>query len=315
MAFSILAYQPLGLLLSATAIVRGWRHGLRRIRFLSIWMAVAFLLSIFYPDRQIRDLGWMLIPLWALAALELAYHLNVRPDERREVLGTAALVLVIVVFVWLDFLGFSQFGVLPDQAAARIWLMFGSLLLLVLSLLLVAAGWSARIARFGTIWGLVGTLGVYSLAASMSAAGLRRMPAAVEMWRPGGTLPQAGLLLGTVQDMSDWSDYNVNSQSVTIAGIDSPALLWLLRQRRVDVREAVAPAVESPMVLTVDRNNPDLAARYRGEAFSLRSKPLWQQTGFSQWLDWLSFHQVPQQTETVILWVRNDLFLNAKATP
>jgi hypothetical protein len=315
MAFSILAYQPLGVLLSAVAIVRGWRRGLRRIRFLSIWMVVAFLLSIFYPDRQIVDLGWMLIPLWALAAFELAYDLNVRPDERGQVLGAGAVVLLILVFVWLDFLGLSQFGALPDQAAARIWLMFGSLLLLVLSLLLVAAGWSARVARFGTIWGLVGTLSVYSLAASMGAAGLRRMPDAVEMWRPGGTLPQAGLLLGTVQDMSDWSDYNANSQSVTIAGINSPALRWLLRQRVVNVQEAVGAAVDAPMVLTVDRNDPGLAARYRGEAFALRRTPLWEQTGLSQWVDWLSFHQVPQQTETVILWVRNDLFLNAKATP
>ena len=315
MAFSILAYQPLGLLLAGAAIVRGWKGGLRRIRFLSIWMAVAFLLSIFYPDRQITDLGWTLIPLWALAAFELAYNLNVRPDERREVLGTGALVFLILVFVWLDFLGFSQFGVLPDQAAARIWLMFGSLLLLVLSLLLVAAGWSARVARFGAVWGLVGTLSVYSLAASMGAAGVRQMPDAVEMWRPGGTLPQAGLLLGTVQDMSDWSDYNPNSRSVTIAGIDSAALQWLLRERVVNVEEAVGPAVDAPMVLTVDRNNPDLAARYRGEAFALQRTPLWEQTGLSQWLDWLSFHQVPQQTETAILWVRSDLFLNAKATP
>jgi hypothetical protein len=315
MSFSIVAYQPVGLLLAGVAIIRGWRGGLSRIRFLSIWMGVAFLLSIFYPDRQITDLGWALIPLWALASLELAYNLNVRRDERREVLGTAALVFLILVFVWLDFLGFSQFAVLPDQAAARIWLMFGSLLLLVLSLLLVAAGWSARVARFGTVWGLVGTLSVYSFAASMGAAGLRQMPDAVEMWRPGGTLPQAGLLLGTVQDMSDWSDYNADSQPVTIAGIDSPALRWLLRQRAVHVVDAVGPAVDAPMVLTVDRNDPDLAARYRGEAFALRRIPLWEQTGLSQWLDWLSFHQVPQQTETVILWVRSDLFLNAKATP
>jgi hypothetical protein len=77
----------------------------------------------------------------------------------------------------------------------------------------------------------------------------------------------------------------------------------------------VGPAVDAPMVLTVDRNDPDLAARYRGEAFALRRIPLWEQTGLSQWFDWLSFHQVPQQTETVILWVRSDLFLNAKATP
>jgi hypothetical protein len=193
--------------------------------------------------------------------------------------------------------------------------MFGSLLLLALSLLLVAAGWSMRVASFGAVWGLVATLGIYSLGASLGAAGVRQIPNGVEMWRPGGTLPQADLLLRSVQAMSDWSDYDVNAQPITIAGIDSPGLRWLLRQRVVNIQEAADPSADAPMVLAVNRNNPDLAAGYRGEAFVLQSVPLWQQTGLAQWFDWLSFHQIPQQTETVILWVRNDLFLDAKAQP
>jgi hypothetical protein len=153
------------------------------------------------------------------------------------------------------------------------------------------------------------------MAASLAAAGVRHNPDGVEMWRPGGTLPQADLLLHTVQNLSDWSDYDVNAQPVTIAGIDSPALLWLLRQRALNVQQAVEPSIDAPMVVAANRNNPDLAARYRGEAFVLQSIPLWEQTGFAQWLEWLAFHQVPQQTDTVILWVRNDLFLDAKAQP
>ncbi len=315
MLFSLVAYQPLGLVLALVATVRGWMHGLRRIRILSIWMVVALLLALFYPDRQITDLGWALIPLWGLASLELARNLNIRPEERREVLGTVALSVLILVFIWLNFLGLTQFGGLPDQEMARTWVMFGSFFLLVMSLLLVAVGWSTRVARFGAVWGLAAALGVYSLAALMGAASLRQMPDAVEMWRPGGTLPESDLMLATVQNMSDWSDRNVNSQPVTIAGIDSPALQWLLRARAVSEQDAPSPTEDAPMVLAVNRDDPALAARYRGQSFVWRRVPLWEQTGFSNWLDWVSFHQIPQQSEMVILWVRNDLFLDAKPQP
>jgi hypothetical protein len=315
MLFSLVAYQPLGVALALIATVRGWWQGGRRMRLLSLWMFISLLLALFYPDRQITDLGWTLIPVWALASLELARSLNVRPDERREVLGTVALSFLILAFIWLNFLGLTRIAGLPNQAQARTWLMFGSLFLLVMSLLLVAVGWSARIGRFGAIWGLVAALGVYSLAATMSAAGLRQIPDAVDMWHPGGTLPESDLLLTTVQDMSDWSDLNENAQPLTIAGVSSPALEWLLRERPVSLQPAASPSDAAPMVLTVSQDDPVLAARFRGQSFVWRRTTLWEQTGFADWLDWLSFHQAPQQSETVILWVRNDLFLDAEPQP
>ncbi len=58
---------------------------------LSLWMLVALLLALFYPAHQVGDLAWMLIPLWSLAALELAHSSHVLPEERREVLGVAGL--------------------------------------------------------------------------------------------------------------------------------------------------------------------------------------------------------------------------------
>jgi hypothetical protein len=315
MAFSLAAYQPLGLILALVAAIRGWVHGGRRVRLLSIWMVVSLLLSLFYPDRQITDLGWTLIPLWALASLEVARSLNVRPEERREVLGTVALSFVILVFIWMNFLGLTRFSGLPDQAQARTWLIFGSCFLLVMSLLLVAVGWSARIARFGAIWGLMAAAAVYSFAATMGAAGLRQMPDAVDMWRPGGTLPESELLLASVNNMSDWSDLNVNAQPVTIVGISSPALQWLFRAQTLTMQDAVSPTESAPMVVAVNRDDPVLATRYRGQSFVWRRTPIWEQTGFGNWLDWTTFHQMPQQSETMILWVRNDLFLDAKPEP
>jgi hypothetical protein len=313
--FSLAAYQPLGLILALIATVRGWISGNRRIRRLSIWMVVALLLTLFYPARQITDLGWVLVPLWALAALEVARNLNVSVGERREVLGTAGLTVLILAFIWLDFLGLDQQNVAPQLALTRSWLLFGSLFLLVLCLLLIAVGWSARIARFGAFWGVVAALSVYTLAAVMGAAGLRNIPDSVDLWRPGARLPEADLLLASVQNMSDWSDLEINAQPVTVAGIDSPALTWLLRQRTVTSQQAVGQNEQAPMIITTDQDNPNLDAGYRGQSLVWRRTPLWDQAQPDDWLHWLSFHQFPQQSEMVILWVRSDLFLDARPAP
>ena len=143
MIFSLIAYQPLAVILAAIAIVRGWINGSRRIMRLSIWALVALLLALFYPFHQVSDLVWMLIPLWSLAALELARVVNVLPEERRQVIGVAGLSIFILFFVWLQFLFITTLPIPSSQASDRIWLLFGSLILLVICVLLVAVGWSA----------------------------------------------------------------------------------------------------------------------------------------------------------------------------
>jgi hypothetical protein len=311
MLFSLVAYQPLGLILALVASVRGWLQGSWRVRQLSLWILVGLLLVLFHPARQIGDLAWMLIPLWALAALELARSLNVRREERREILGVVVLTFLLLVFIWLDFLGLIQVPLPSDQATLRLWLIFGSSFLLVMSLLLVAVGWSQRVARYGAIWGLVAALGIYSFSALMSAAELRDLPDGVELWRPGASLPESGLLLATVNDMSDWSKKDVHAQPITIVGIDSPALAWLFHERTVSIQSTLDPSAEPPMVITVDQENPRLDAAYRGQSFVWRRTPLWSESSLSDWLHWLPFHQISQESERVILWVRSDLFLDS----
>jgi hypothetical protein len=313
MLFSLVAYQPLALILAVIAGVRGWLQHSRRIMLLSLWALVALLLALFYPARQIADLAWMLIPLWSLAALELARDLNLFPEERREVLGVVALTFIILAFVWINFTGLLQTAPGSPQASLRTWLLFGSFFLLLISVLLVAVGWSIRSARYGAVWGATVALGLYSLSAMTSAAGLRRIPDSVDLWRPGGNLPEAQLLLQTVNDLSDWSRTNANSQPVTIAGVNSPALQWLLRGHAVYQTTGADVTGQPPILITIDQQNPALAAAYRGQPFVWEQQPQWNQTGTDDWFRWLGFHQVLQNPQKVIVWVRTDLFVDSTA--
>jgi hypothetical protein len=311
MLFSLVAYQILGVILALVVTVRGWVQDSRRVRRLSTWALVALLVALFYPAHQVSDLAWMLIPLWALAALELARALNLHPEERLEVLGVATLTLIILAFIWLNFLGLLQSPVASEQTTLRTWLLFGSFFLLFISVMLVAVGWSLRSARFGAVLGLTVALGLYTIGAMAGAAGLRTIPNAAEMWSAGSSLPDADLVLATVDQVSDWSKDNIDSQPVTIAGIDSPALRWLLRDHAVTVTPALDAVSSPPIVITTGQDNPALAARYRGQELVWRQEPQWNQTSFADWFGWLGFHQILQNPQKVVIWVRDDLFLDA----
>ena len=123
-----------------------------------------------------------------MAAQELDQHTNIEIEERRDVSGVALLVVLLLVFSWLNYAGIAldplnpanlspngiQVGgyvLLQNLPPTRYLLLLSVLLLLVISLILVALGWSARTARLGTVWGLVIAVGVYSLGVLMGRNG------------------------------------------------------------------------------------------------------------------------------------------------
>jgi hypothetical protein len=307
--FSLLVYQSLGILLAVIAIVRGWINGSSRIIPLSIWFFVALLFAVFNPARQLADLAWALIPFWAMAALELVRNVDVFIEERSEVVGVVFLTVFIWVFAWLDFSGLIVLPVGSREYTLRLGLLVGSLLLLVMSLLLVAAGWSIRIARIGGIWGMVLALGALGLGGAIGATGLRRPPSP-EMWWLSEQPVQARLLESTVSDVSEWGRGNDHAAAVTIVGMDSPALEWALRERQVSVVQSLDASSAPEIVITPLQDNPELSSAYRGQDFAWRQTPLWDVTVAQDWVRWVVLRQMPMSGETIILWARDDLFIN-----
>jgi len=328
MLFALLAYQPLAVLFGLVAVVRGWWEKRWNNIHLSLWLLTALLVALFYPARQVGDLAWALIPLWALAALELSNHIQIFAEERREVTGMALLVIVLLLFSWIDFAGIALdprssvnvttnvirigdrvlFGNLPPT---RYVLLFSVLLLLTVSVLMVALGWSARTARLGAVWGLMVALGVYSFGMAWGATGLRT-PDGWELWWPGMQPDQASLVLTTVDEQSEWSTGDDNSQAVTLVNIDSPALEWLLRDHEVKSVPALDTQEAPAIVISSQPQSPELPIAYRGQDFTWRMEPSWEILSVYDWIKWSVFRELHYEKETVIVWVRNDLFVDTR---
>jgi hypothetical protein len=69
-----------------------------------------------------------------------------------------------------------------------------------------------------------------------------------------------------------------------------------------------APAI----VITSPFDDQDLAIVYRGQDFTWRREPFWDLVGSYEWIKWSVFREIPFDSEIIIVWVRNDLFIDTK---
>lgn len=320
---TLFAYEPLGIFLAILSLVRGYRTRSRRILQLSVWLAVALLLAVFY--RQAAELVWVIIPLLTLAAMELSRALTIFAEERVEVGVVVVALTILLVYIWFDIskialdpvtsmapTTFSVFGRAVQLAGAPYIVLLSAFLIIILCISFVAFGWSARTAWLGTTWAFTLFLSIYTLASAWSASGVRTQNG-VELWSADQPPVQANLLRTTVDDVSEFSLGHDDSQPVTIMGIDSPALEWVLRDRSVEMVSALDPQVAPPIVVTPMMNDLGLPAAYRGQDFTWRQNPTWEVQS-PDWIRWLVFRQLPRENETLILWVRDDLFPDARET-
>ena len=316
--FTLFVYEPLGLFFGILSLVRGFRNGNRRIIRLSIWLAVSLLLAVFY--RQVGELVWVIVPLLALAALEISHSLKVLHSERIEVGIVTTALLILLAYIWFDIAAigldpFNQFvTTIPSIGSIqnpRYVILFGALGILALCILFVALGWSSRIAWLGAAWAFLIFLTVYSLGTAWGASGVRNLNG-VELWTQDPRPAQANLLLQSVDEVSETSVGDDQSQPVIIMGIQSPALEWLLRDRDVKQVAALDPQATPPLIITPPMNDLNLPSAYRGQDFTWRQSVQYESMKRAEWWRWLVNRQLPRQDEIIVLWARNDLFPDAR---
>ena len=173
----------------------------------------------------------------------------------------------------------------------------------------MAVGWSLRTARLGTVWGLTVTLGLLTLGAGMGAGHIRPTYTS-ELWDTGTYPVHAELVAATVDNLSEWQTGSRTDLPVTVSGVDSPALLWVLHRHQVTVVDALDASTAPPILITPLRNEPALASPYRGQDFTWDQQPIWE-GGFSEWLRWIMLREMPQSFDTILLWARDDLFIDS----
>jgi hypothetical protein len=300
-------YQPLGIIFGLVGLVYGISGRSRFAAGLGFWLLAALTLALVYPARQVADLAWALIPLWTLAALGLDRTLDFSRENPWETVGLTVLTVTLLGFAYLNFLALAMATTPPEDAGLRWGFTAGTIVMLAVVIALVALGWSARIARRGAIWGIVIALGLYTVSAAMGAAGLKAVTEN-ELWRDSPAVVDADILTQTLNQLSDTTRGAVQALPVTVYGVDSSALMWVLREWNPQQSEQLPTGSDAPIIIGPDQPNVTFGAAYRGEGFTLRAAPDWDSASLGEWLRWLASREIPAEQDKIILWARTDLF-------
>jgi hypothetical protein len=272
-------------------------------------MLTSLLLALLYPARQVSDLVWVLVPLWALGADGLAEYL---PDHKPHILSwlQAGLVLVLAALFWNTLIATSQIvpqSDLPWQVI-QVGILLGIVLLGALTTALVALGWSWEISRDGLVWGLSVALLVYGTSILWGSAQLRpNQPH--ELWGQPPGAGQVDLAIATLEDLSNWNT-GLGNKIDLVSTVDSPSLRWALRNFSEARFSTEIPAGEMPSVIVTRQaaEAPALTAAYRGQDFVWWVHPGWEGPLPDEFVKWLTFRKAALGYEYVILWARGDLF-------
>ncbi len=309
---AIFFYGILALLFGLVAIVRGFVQKNKTTQFLSLWLLITVLLPLVYPSRQVGDIAWALLPLWALAGLELA-----RYTQRREgwliSLAQAAMVVVLMIIAWLTLAGLDSAS--PENVL-NYWFVIGAAALIgVLVLVLVYLGWDWPTARTGLVWGLLLGLGVYTLANTFWVSQVRPS-SPFELWVPTPTTRHADLFAATLEDIA--LSQTGNAQHLEIYSlVDAPSMWWVLRDMEGAIFVSSLSDDDNPLVV-ISREDVSIGSRqeyYRGQDFGWWESPGW--GGALPWepISWVVNRDGVLITEKLVLWARLDLFPEDPASP
>lgn len=305
-----LVYGFLLVFLGLWGAIRGLLQREKTDRVLAVWSLLAFILGLAYPDRQMANVIWSLVPVAALAARQAARFIAVHPSARLSTLGQAALAGLI-----MGYLALTLFAMVNNPQyinESEYWLrLAGAFVMLAASAGLIAWGWSREVSLRGLVWGFLLILSLLALSSAWNVSSLSSR-AGNEFWNGEQVNSNDRLFLETIDQLSQWATQKSGGLDMVVVGNFSPAVRWMVRDiENIKFVAQLAPTANPSIVITPEQPDLALASAYRGQSFLLQTDTDWRFLQPQEWLRWLVFRTIPegaQLKERIILWARTDLF-------
>lgn len=297
--FALLGYGLPIVIFGIWGAVHAWLHKNTAGQLLSVFALISLAMLLLYPGRQVADMLWVVLPLWALLAQVIGRHLSVPEEEPRAALGEAALMLVLFAFLTFSLARIASNDFLLETPSFYFYVTGGVLLLGVLVTVLIGLGWSGKAAVHGLVWALSFSFALFMLSAATRPANAAALRAA-ELWAPGPAAGQLDLLRATLNDLSE-RNAGVPAALAVETRVDSAELAWLLRQLPPVTGDS------APLIITAaDEAEPAEASAYHGQSFVWTSAPAWEHVPPNP-LGWLLYRQAPETRQHIILWAASHL--------
>jgi hypothetical protein len=308
MVAALVIYNPIVLMFSILAIVQGWRKKEAASQWLALWAGTTFVLVFVYPGREVFGLAWLLVPLWGLAAIEIAKYFRLEGAETFPALGQAALIVILMALSWLNLAGLNLSAGNVQASQLRWAVVGGTVVLAGITTLLIGLGWDINTAKQGLVWGLLLGFGLYGISSTWALSQLRPN-GEQELFAPLPVAKNTGDMQITLGDLSEWRTGMRNSLDVVVT-TSEPSLRWEMRDWTKARFLPSIPTGELPSVIITreDQPEPNLSIGYSGQDFAWWAIPGWDGLVPENWPNWLVFRNAAQENTNLVLWARGDLF-------
>jgi hypothetical protein len=304
---ALIVYQAAVLLLGLTEGISAWNQRNPERRFAFIAFLAYLVLLIIFPGRQMQDAAWVVVLLWLLAAWLISRIGQTPREVVLPILGHAALIGALLIFLILHVTWvLGGFGGL--DVTRSLVILAGVVVILIITFL-VAYGWGLDVAARGAFVGIGLVMLSFMLSFGVSAGGVngRSSP---DLWHEDNRVTGASALLNDLNTVSLWNTGVREGLVIEVVDFDTPSMHWALRNfPQVDYVNVRSPEGAPDVVITDFIYRPELSESYRGETFAWYTTADWGTLDTYSFLDWIFHRKVNQSTTNLILWVRQDLFL------
>jgi hypothetical protein len=291
-------------------IVKGFVSKDKFIAFLATWLGLGLIFVLNNPSRNLLDLGWIEIPLLALAAVMIGrFVVSLRFENKWIAIGEiffSFLMIIMSAYYLLNLTNNPEVD--PILFRNKLLAVLLPILLLIAITALFSWGWNSPSAKNGLFVTLCGLGILLILSGGWKATGWTT-PIEKQLWTNGSTVMGEKLLMSELADMGRWTSGQANGIHVEVAGLNSPSLDWALRNaEKVIKSEQINQNTVSEVLLTPSDMSISTNASYRGQKITWSQKPESISLNVWGWIKLMVYHQAPMQAQDIILWVRNDIF-------
>lgn len=285
-------------------------------RFLGIWWGLGLVLHLLNPSLEVLSIALINLPAFIFAAIQLVRFFEKLSIRSRFLAAIEACVTIgLLVFSIINFLNMVNYPPMdPTATRDRMLGMVLPLILWIVFTILLGWGWDMVSTRTGLALGLIVLFGYLLGASGWKAAGLGNKPEN-ELFISSGIVIGDNVLLSAVKNVSLWNTGQANGIDISTVGINSQSITWALRNFDRQSSSAAFPINDGASIIVSSTESIfQSQTDYRGQPVVWSKQPALSQMVWQDWIKWFFFRTVPQQSESVLLWVKNDLFPDATNT-
>ena len=304
---ALLVYSIVPVAIGGVGIVNGIIKKDLTTIFLASWLAVALLLILLMPGRQVFDLIWVILPLYVLSGRVLSEVLDFTKEGVWTRVVIMAFCLVICTFLTMTIRSFALNVYSSDQVLTFALSILVGVILLVLGFLLIGTGWGYKQSWQGLLYALLILAIILSTSGSLSWVGERSGNKA-EIWQTSSTLDAMHTLENVISEQSKYAYGKPTAASILVIANDSPAIRWALRKfEYVEFQSRYSGEVQADVILTDQTMNASINSDYRGTNITISNHPQWTLSSGKALFQWTQSRKINQVADQYYLWVKTDI--------